>query len=96
MPKPSAHPTQPHKYLRIRVKGKSSVSTFRWRCVNPGCHHYLLEDFIVGAVSECWRCGNSFTIDEKTKLMKPHCRNCTKRRDGMDEEPQHEIKESPI
>ena len=95
MPKPTAHPDKPHKYLRIKVKGRTSISTYRWRCVLPGCHHYLLEDFIVGAVCICWRCGDDFVIDKVTKLLKPHCRKCTRRRDE-EEEQLPAIEESPI
>lgn len=97
MAKPTAHPTQPHKYLRITVKGKHSVSNFRWRCVKPNCHHYLLEDFIVGATAECWRCGIDFVIDEKMKLKKPHCRDCTRRKqDEKTNSSSAGIEESPI
>lgn len=96
MSKAVAHPDSPHKYLRIKVKGRTSVSAYRWRCVKAGCHHYLLEDFIVGALAECHRCGCDFVIDKATKLMKPHCRKCTRRKDEASDEMLPAIEESPI
>lgn len=91
----NAHPGRPHKYLRIHVRGQGSVNKFRWRCIKPGCSHYLLEDFIIGATCECWRCQKEFTIDQKTKLMKPHCRECTRKKEEEFVESQP-IEESPI
>jgi hypothetical protein len=67
-----------HKYLRLNVRGRHSVNKHIFRCAKPGCSHYLTEQFIVGAVAECWRCERDFVIDRKTALKKPHCRECTR------------------
>lgn len=84
-----AHPTSAHKYMRV----KTAAGTIIWRCMKPGCSHYLRNIFIVGAVSECWRCDSEFVIDKTTALKKPHCRDCTRRKDPVELPP---IEESPI
>jgi len=91
-----AHPTKAHKYLRVTVKGRTSVNKYKFRCVHPGCQHYLTNEFIVGAIAECWRCGDEFVIDKVLALKKPHCRPCTKRKDLDVEESRPPIPESPL
>jgi len=91
----SNHPRKQHKYQRILVRGGKSVNTYLWRCMHPGCRHYLTEQFIIGAICECWRCEKDFVIDKKTALKKPHCRECTRRKNIVESEP-IEIPESPI
>jgi len=58
-----------------------------YKCMLPNCPHYLSADLIVGRQSVCWKCGNPFMItkdiagaESSHPLVKPHCRNCTKRR----------------
>jgi hypothetical protein len=91
----SKHPRRAHKYLRIR-SGPRAANEFKFRCVLPDCHHYVTEEFIVGKMSECWRCSEEFLIDQKAAMLKkPHCSKCTRRRDVADDvrEP---LPESPI
>lgn len=85
-----------HKYLRVAVKGRQSVGKALYRCVRPGCTHYLREEFIVGQRCICWRCEEEFVIEQKQKkLKKLHCRSCTRRKNLVEGE-SVEIQESPI
>jgi len=59
-----------HKY-RKDVLGKDYEI---YRCVLPGCNHYISSQLIRGKFSICWRCGEPFVI--KIKHAKPHCDDC--------------------
>jgi hypothetical protein len=66
-----------HKYLRRKL-GKHDQYVV-WACVLPDCTHYIAEAFVIGKKSICWRCGDEFVINARTKeLYKPHCRDCTR------------------
>ena len=68
-----------HKYRRARL-GKSII----YKCVMPGCSHFIQKSLIEGRVSVCWRCPNPFVITQLTLRncpAKPHCENCYKRTD---------------
>lgn len=68
----------PHKYLKDKFKQSGTVI---FKCVLPGCQHYLNDRFIIGKISLCWRCNQPFLIDKQLKeLKKPHCHDCTKGR----------------
>lgn len=92
MPKHNAHPDRPHKYRRLRLKNSKG---FRWRCVHPKCSHWIPDESIEGSECECWRCGKPFIMDRTTRLLKPHCRDCTRRR-FSEPKPVEPIEESPI
>lgn len=91
--KAKAHPTKAHKYQRFLVKGAKSVSEAIYRCMHPGCPHYLTDRFIKGAIAECWRCGSEFVITKEYK--KPHCDKCTRKK-VIEIEEETPIPESPI
>jgi hypothetical protein len=68
----------PHKYKRIEEKTRAI-----YKCVLPGCTHYLPESHIEGAISICWRqktgCEKIVVMDKLTiGLVKPHCEPCTR------------------
>lgn len=69
-----------HKYQRVEAKneGKSAV----YRCVLPGCKHYLREEFIVGQIALCYECNNEFEITKAIlsprKIKKVHCQDCVR------------------
>ena len=61
-----------HKYKRVDIGRKNPYIVFR--CVLPGCGHYVQEKFIIGREAQCWKCGSVFTIEYKeSKLARPHC-----------------------
>jgi len=65
-----------HKYIRSKFK---QSGTRIYKCILPGCHHYILEEFIEGKISVCWYCGEDFVIGKRAKrLKKPHC-DCVRR-----------------
>jgi len=65
-----------HKYMK--VNGKESVI---YRCMEPGCSHWIRSIFIVNRIAKCWYCGNNFIITkELARLTKPHCDNCTNKK----------------
>lgn len=60
-----------HKYLRVKTKKNERVI---FRCVLPGCMHYITEEFIVGKESICWRCPKVFVIQGRMKYRtRPYC-----------------------
>lgn len=70
-----------HKYKKILLGHRYTV----FRCMQPGCTHYLHHSLIVGKFSVCWRCSGVFVISGKhKKLTKMHCDNCTKKTKEID------------
>jgi hypothetical protein len=64
-----------HKYVRDKFPNGRRI----YKCVLPSCHHYLLEQFIEGKESICWRCDEIFVITKTlADLKRPHCKKCTK------------------
>ncbi len=63
-----------HRYRRIKSSGI-------FRCMLPGCRHYLTKEFAEGAISSCYRCGNDFILNKRNMALEtPHCNSCTTRR----------------
>ena len=59
-----------HKYKRFEF----SNGRLAYRCMLPGCRHYILPQFLMGQRSICWRCGNAFTINAaQARMAKPTC-----------------------
>lgn len=82
----------PHKYKRIAWRSPI------YKCVLPGCSHYLPEAHIEGAVSICWRgkkgCDGTVVMSSKTiGLVKPHCAPCTRDYVRADQEARVKIEE---
>ncbi len=48
-----------------------------YRCILPGCHHYIPIEMMEGREFECWNCGGKgvFTKEMKT-LEKPRHHEC--------------------
>lgn len=69
-----------HRYLRIEPKDPNKSATYR--CTIAGCRSYLREEFMVGQICECNRCGEDFEFTKRLlyprKIRKPHCNECTK------------------
>lgn len=64
-----------HKLYRTQFKQSGTII---YRCGIPGCPTFFYEPLIVGKISECWRCGESFVITKKTiRNKKLHCEDCT-------------------
>ncbi len=68
-----------HKYQRTTL-GKNFLI---YRCMVPGCSHYVSAKLMLNRICECWRCGNPMVIDKySAHLAKPHCENCVERTDS--------------
>ena len=65
-----------HKYKRIIFK-KTGHTIFR--CMLPGCPHFIRKELLQGRKAICWRCNEEFEI-KNVELSKPHCDKCTKNR----------------
>lgn len=63
----------PHKYRRFRFNpGDNPRKKLLFRCIK--CPHYVVgKEMIIGRECECWVCGRTFTMTEKTLQLKPHC-----------------------
>jgi hypothetical protein len=75
-----------HQYRRQKIgKAKNYII---YRCMRPGCAHYIAEDFIEGRRSICWRCDEEFTITHKLLRIKPVCEKCKlARKEGVRAQP---------
>ena len=66
--------THVHKYLRSKL-GKLII----FKCMIPGCAHYIRKELAENRFSLCWRCNEIFVMTKVQLLLKkPHCLTCTK------------------
>lgn len=63
-----------HKYVRTKMGPKSTVEVYR--CILPGCPHYLHLPMLVGRLAECHKCEQPFIVNGKQATRKKPC--CTK------------------
>jgi hypothetical protein len=72
-----------HKYIRIALNKKRKIDGARvYKCITPGCTHFIAENLAEGRLCLCWVCDELFTITKKAmKLKKPHCDKCYSRTD---------------
>lgn len=63
-----------HKYMRVLWGAKKTVI---FRCMLPGCSHYVHEEMARNRKSLCWKCGNPFVMTlEKMRRIKANCDIC--------------------
>ncbi len=68
-------PNNIHKYRRFR-RSAAEIKAGKlviFRCIRPGCSHFVTRNFVIGRLAECWACGLTFAMSEKSLQMKPHC-----------------------
>lgn len=64
-----------HKLKRVKYKS-GSITLF---CALPDCAFKVNPALALGKRSICWRCGESFILNEYSlRLAKPHCEGCHK------------------
>jgi hypothetical protein len=70
-----------HKYRRVKL-GRDKTYTV-YACAFPDCTHYMPTDRIVGRRTICWVCDKPTIIwkDRNGVLAKPHCKDCTRRKE---------------
>jgi formylmethanofuran dehydrogenase subunit E len=70
-------PDHLHKYKRIKLGNGYKV----YKCINPGCSHYVSVKLVEGQICQCNRCGQPMVMDRAAmQLARPHCYSCTKSR----------------
>lgn len=80
MSKPASK-THIHKYQKFKW-GKNE--TIIWRCMVPGCPHYVSNEMILGRKSLCHKCGDVFVMtQDKMRRKKPKCDKCQHKRDPV-------------
>lgn len=63
-----------HKYIRIRM---GPMKRIMYKCALVNCPHFLARELVVGRMSICWICANTFVMTMKSaSLKKPHCPGC--------------------
>jgi len=81
-----------HKYKRVIMGGKKfekdengKLRIVRqagypvYKCVVPGCTHYVPRELAEGRESTCWRCGERLTMTTRNLTQaKPTHRECTR------------------
>ena len=66
-----------HKYQRATLGKRYRI----YKCVLPGCAHYVSAQLLKNRIAVCWRCEEEFQITaELAELARPHCKFCTKGR----------------
>ena len=66
-----------HKYKRIK-RGQQTI----FKCMLPGCAHFLDWSLAENALCQCNRCNESMILDKrKMDLVKPHCDMCVRHKD---------------
>jgi len=64
-----------HKYERTKI----GENYFVFKCMVPGCNHYIQRKLAVNRIAACWRCDQPFILTKYSlKRKRPHCINCTK------------------
>ncbi len=66
-----------HKYMRVLLGDNYIV----FKCMLPGCPHYVRKELFMGRKSLCWRCGGIFIISQKNlEQKKVHCKGCKRKK----------------
>ena len=66
-----------HRYER-KPLGNKGYKIFK--CMVPGCTHYIDVKMGEGRICECNRCHKPFVLDRRAmKLAKPHCLDCVEK-----------------
>jgi|OpeIllAssembly_1097287.scaffolds.fasta_scaffold00281_7 hypothetical protein len=64
-----------HRYKRVVLGNNYKV----YKCIKPGCTHYIAVHLVEGALCECNRCEEPMIMTKLAMtLARPHCQDCTK------------------
>ncbi len=64
-----------HKYMRVKLSETYTV----FKCMIPGCPHYICRELVIGRQSICWKCEEPMILTMRsTTLKKPHHLGCTR------------------
>jgi hypothetical protein len=79
-------PRHVHKYKRVKIGKKRDYEIYR--CMIPGCTHYINAELIENRESICWLCDKVFVITPHLYRIKPICEDCkTGRKAGVKAKP---------
>lgn len=75
-----------HKYKRVNLSKTQGERYWIYKCVKPGCPHYIPVTLSEGQICECNKCDQIMIISKATltggyrrsPLVKPHCPDCSK------------------
>lgn len=60
-----------HKYLRVIQDKRKDGSTYVvYKCILPGCTHWLRRELLISRLSICWRCGTEMILNTEALTMK--------------------------
>lgn len=66
--------THVHKYKKIKWGRKKTII---WRCMLPGCSHYIHHELVRNRKSLCYKCDAVFIMNpDKMRRTKPKCDRC--------------------
>lgn len=69
----------PHKYIKKKIGKKGTLQYIVWKCMIPGCTHYIKNELAENRHTICWRCGVVMVLDKLVmELTRPHCSKCTR------------------
>lgn len=68
-----------HKYMRV-IQDKSGYTAYK--CVIPGCTHWLRKELLIARESICWICNTAMILNTQDLTMKkPRHYGCRKVRE---------------
>jgi hypothetical protein len=77
-----------HKVKRQKFKSGNEM----YFCTLPDCYFKVNPALYLGKESICWRCGNTFIMNEYSlRLAKPHCEKCHQPKDKNSLNPSTDI-----
>ena len=64
-----------HKYMRVIKDNPPGYTVFK--CMIPGCEHWIRKELCLGRESICWVCGTAVILNmENLSLKKPRHFEC--------------------
>lgn len=76
-----------HRYKKFDIGAFGKPPYFVYKCIKPGCSHYIPIALAEGRLCECNRCGELMVIGKQvmsqssgSPMTLPHCADCTKKR----------------
>lgn len=63
-----------HKYKRVKIGKNKDYEVYR--CMVPGCSHYVQAELVENRETICWLCDKPFILAVHLLRMKPICEPC--------------------
>lgn len=75
-----------HKYKKVDIGAYGKPPYLVYKCIKPGCTHYVPVSQSLNLIAECNRCHDAFVMSKATQLLAlPHCMKCTKHKKGKED-----------